>query len=97
MQGRTLFARGLYSRPSARIGYVPQEGALFPHLNVADNIAWGLDGSRQEKYQRVAALMERVSLDGQLATTGRTKFPAASSSAWPGARAGAAAIADAAG
>ncbi|MBH9665260.1 ABC transporter ATP-binding protein, partial [Burkholderia multivorans] len=49
------------------VGYVPQEGALFPHLNVADNIAWGLDGSRQEKYQQVAALMERVSLDRQLA------------------------------
>ena len=46
---------------------MPQEGALFPHLNVADNIAWGLDGSRQEKSQQVAALMERVSLDSQLA------------------------------
>ncbi|PXW36470.1 hypothetical protein DET57_13044 [Klebsiella oxytoca] len=41
-------------------GIVPQEGALFPHLNVADNIAWGLDGYRQEKYLRVAALMVRV-------------------------------------
>ena len=24
-------------------GYVPQQGALFPHLNVARNIAFGLD------------------------------------------------------
>jgi iron(III) transport system ATP-binding protein len=39
---------------------VPQEGALFPHL-VADNIAWGLDGTRHEKRQRVEALMEMVS------------------------------------
>lgn len=68
MQGRTLFAQGAFIPAHLRgVGYVPQEGALFPHLNVADNIAWGLDGSRQEKYQQVAALMERVSLDRQLA------------------------------
>ncbi|MFS8062129.1 ABC transporter ATP-binding protein [Klebsiella michiganensis] len=68
MQGRTLFAQGTLIPAHLRgVGYVPQEGALFPHLNVADNIAWGLDGSRQEKYQQVAALMERVSLDRQLA------------------------------
>ncbi|MGN2428141.1 ABC transporter ATP-binding protein [Klebsiella electrica] len=69
MQGRTLFDEGTFIPAHQRgIGFVPQEGALFPHLNVADNIAWGLDGSRQEKRRRVAALMEMVSLDGQLAT-----------------------------
>ena len=68
MQGRTLFAQGTFIPAHLRgVGYVPQEGALFPHLNVADNIAWGLDGSRQEKSQQVAALMERASLDSQLA------------------------------
>ena len=69
MQGRTLFDEGVFIPAHQRgIGFVPQEGALFPHLNVADNIAWGLDCSRQEKRRRVAALMEMVSLDGQLAT-----------------------------
>ncbi len=68
MQGKTLFDEGVFIPAHQRgIGFVPQEGALFPHLNVADNIAWGLDCSRQEKRHRVAALMEMVSLDGQLA------------------------------
>ena len=45
MQGRTLFDEGTFIPAHQRgIGFVPQEGALFPHLNVADNIAWGLDG-----------------------------------------------------
>jgi iron(III) transport system ATP-binding protein len=38
----SLFADGVFvPAHQRRIGYVPQEGALFPHLNVADNIAWG--------------------------------------------------------
>ena len=69
MQGRTLFDENSFVPAHLRrIGFVPQEGALFPHLNVADNIAWGLDGTRHEKRQRVEALMEMVSLDRQLAT-----------------------------
>ncbi|OJH28167.1 ABC transporter ATP-binding protein, partial [Enterobacter kobei] len=69
MQGKTLFDENHVVPAHLRgIGYVPQEGALFPHLNVADNIAWGLDGTRHEKRQRVEVLMEMVSLDRQLAT-----------------------------
>jgi len=69
MQGRTLFDENSFVPAHLRgIGYVPQEGALFPHLNVADNIAWGLDGTRHEKRQRVEVLMDMVSLDRQLAT-----------------------------
>jgi iron(III) transport system ATP-binding protein len=68
MQGNTLFGDGVFvPAHQRRIGFVPQEGALFPHLNVADNIAWGLDSSREEKRRRVAALMEMVALDPQLA------------------------------
>ncbi|CAH0287886.1 ABC transporter ATP-binding protein [Enterobacter ludwigii] len=68
MQGRTLFDENSFVPAHLRgIGFVPQEGALFPHLSVADNIAWGLDGTRHEKRQRVEALMEMVSLDRQLA------------------------------
>ena len=68
LQGNTLFAEGVFVPAHQRgIGFVPQEGALFPHLNVADNIAWGLDCSREEKRRRVAALMEMVALDATLA------------------------------
>ncbi|MFN8523835.1 MAG: ABC transporter ATP-binding protein [Chloroflexota bacterium] len=51
-----------------RVGYVAQEGALFPHLNVAQNVAFGLvrsllpwrRGSHQ--YRRVPELLELVGL-----------------------------------
>lgn len=45
------------------IGYVAQDGALFPHLTVGKNIAYGLSGSRARIRNRVAELLETVSLD----------------------------------
>lgn len=51
--------------PEARhIGYVPQDGALFPHLNVSNNIGFGL--SREErKSGRVEHLLDLVGLPGE--------------------------------
>jgi iron(III) transport system ATP-binding protein len=46
-----------------RIGYVPQEGALFPHLSVGKNVAFGLRG-RSSAGSRVAELLELVGLAG---------------------------------
>ena len=46
-----------------RIGYVPQEGALFPHLNVGRNVAFGLERG-QRKSARVDELLELVGLVG---------------------------------
>ncbi|WP_025127335.1 ABC transporter ATP-binding protein [Pseudomonas sp. PH1b] len=50
------------------IGYVPQDGALFPHLSVADNIGFGLAGKQADKQPRIAELLDRVALDARLAT-----------------------------
>ncbi len=42
-----------------RVGYVPQNYALFPHLTVGENIAFGLTRlSRQEREQRVKELVD---------------------------------------
>ncbi|WP_067478266.1 ABC transporter ATP-binding protein [Nocardia amamiensis] len=45
------------------IGYVAQDGALFPHLTVGQNIAYGLPGLRRRSRDRVRELLEMVSLD----------------------------------
>ncbi|WP_297843807.1 ABC transporter ATP-binding protein [Pseudomonas sp.] len=45
------------------IGYVPQDGALFPHMTVAANIGFGLSGNAASKQQRINELMEMVALD----------------------------------
>jgi iron(III) transport system ATP-binding protein len=47
-----------------RIAVVPQEGALFPHLSVAGNVAYGLPRSAPGRERRVAELLELVGLQG---------------------------------
>ncbi len=48
-----------------RLGFVPQDYALFPHLTVATNIAYGLAGrSTAEKQSRVAEMLGWLGLDG---------------------------------
>ncbi|APX17397.1 Fe3+/spermidine/putrescine ABC transporter ATP-binding protein [Phaeobacter inhibens] len=44
------------------IGLMFQDFALFPHLSVADNVAFGLKGSKDEKRARVEELLQKVSL-----------------------------------
>src|ERR1700751_3181272 len=41
-----------------RIGYVPQEGSLFPHLTVAANVGFGLPARRPGARQRRAGQVE---------------------------------------
>jgi molybdate transport system permease protein len=48
-----------------RIGFVFQNYALFPHLSVAQNIAFGLQRlSKAERAQRVASYMDLMQLQG---------------------------------
>jgi iron(III) transport system ATP-binding protein len=48
-------------------GYVPQQGALFPHLNVARNIAFGIDKkkfSRSQIESRTSEMLELIGMSG---------------------------------
>lgn len=47
-----------------RIGYVPQEAALFPHLSVAENIAFALDKESYTKDRRRVIVAEMLELIG---------------------------------
>jgi iron(III) transport system ATP-binding protein len=54
------------------VGYVAQDGALFPHLTVGQNVAFGLDpaklaGGRRAVAGRISELLEMVSLDPAMA------------------------------
>jgi iron(III) transport system ATP-binding protein len=59
--GRSVPAR------SRGIGFVPQEGGLFPHLTVAANVAFGLPRSQRRDRARIARLLELVGLSPDLA------------------------------
>jgi iron(III) transport system ATP-binding protein len=61
--------RGFMPSDRRRIGYVPQEGALFPHLSVGRNVAFGLPRGPQRR-NRVDELLELVGLSGY-----RRRFP----------------------
>ena len=64
LQERTLSDGRLFVPPHLRrIGMVFQDYALFPHLNVADNIAFGLSGhSAEARKARVAELLSLIGL-----------------------------------
>ncbi len=47
-----------------RVGMVFQDYAIFPHLSVADNVAFGLKGGQKRQPQRVAEMLTFVGLAG---------------------------------
>ena len=66
MGGRELTGPRGVPAHRRRIGYVPQDGALFPHLSVGANVGFGL-ARRDRTRDRIAGLLERVALDPDMA------------------------------
>ncbi|QBR92022.1 ABC transporter ATP-binding protein [Nocardioides euryhalodurans] len=52
-----------------RVGYVPQEGALFPHLDVAANIGFGLPRA-ERRSDRITEMLDLVELPAAYASRG---------------------------
>ncbi len=63
VDGRVVSDGNVNVPPEERsIGLMFQDFALFPHLSVADNVAFGLKGARADKRARAEALLNRVHL-----------------------------------
>jgi iron(III) transport system ATP-binding protein len=64
IDGQPVAGQGVHVPPERRgVTLVPQEGALFPHLDVARNVAFGLPRRRRSR-ARVSELLELVGLGG---------------------------------
>ncbi len=66
--GELAAGPGRHAPPERRrVGYVPQEGALFPHLTVAGNVGYGLDrrGRRSGRVTEVLRLTGLHDLAGR--------------------------------
>lgn len=64
---RTVATPGRVVPPQSRgVGYVPQEGALFPHLDIAANIGFGLPRA-QRRSARIGEMLDLVELPASFA------------------------------
>jgi iron(III) transport system ATP-binding protein len=63
---RVVVGDGRWVSPQERrVGYVPQEGALFPHMNVAANVRFGLP--RKARRSAIDPLLDLVGLPASVA------------------------------
>ncbi len=65
IDGNTMAGDGVFIPPeSRRVGMIFQDYGLFPHMTVAENIAYGLHRlARSERRQRVADMLRLVRMD----------------------------------
>jgi iron(III) transport system ATP-binding protein len=62
-------AGGRHLPPEKRaLGYVAQEGALYPHLTVAENVGFGLPRAQRRSSSRIGEVLALVGLDAGLAS-----------------------------
>jgi iron(III) transport system ATP-binding protein len=67
LDDETVAGDGSWTPPERRrIGYVAQEGNLFPHLSIAANVAFGLPRSERKDTGRIAELLGLLGLDAGL-------------------------------
>lgn len=65
LDGTTVTSRRVHVAPHLRrVGIVPQEGALFPHLDVVGNIGFGLSKHDPGRDARIAELVALAGLEG---------------------------------
>ena len=63
IKGQTVVGKSIFVEPEERrIGMVFQDYALFPHLDIAENIAFGLRVNPREKQQIVTDMLNLVGL-----------------------------------
>lgn len=67
LEGAVLAGDGIHVPAHKRgIGIVSQDGALFPHLTVGENIGFGLPKRQEGREKRISALMSTVELDADM-------------------------------
>lgn len=66
IDGAAMSGTSVFVEPEhRRIGFMFQDYALFPHLSVRDNVAFGLGRlPRRERAPRVADILGRIGIDG---------------------------------
>ncbi|MDG1531840.1 MAG: ABC transporter ATP-binding protein [Paracoccaceae bacterium] len=63
LDGQVISDDSIHTQPEHRsIGLMFQDFALFPHLSVSQNVAFGLKIAKSERDQRVAELLDRVEM-----------------------------------